>query len=176
MGIAFHGLIGHNVVVYLDDVTVLSKRREEHIFHLKKIFDRCRKYGLSLNPKKCVFVLLEGKLLGHIISKMRISIDLERIKAIAQIPLPHNKKGMQPFMGTINFVPRFVPNFAQIVNPLQQMVKQSVQFKWIDIEKGAFNNIKTAIAHAPSLKSPDFEKDFILYTFASDNSLAAVIT
>ena len=56
------------------------------------------------------------------------------------------------------------------------MVKQSVQFKWIDIEKGAFNNIKTAIAHAPSLKSLDFEKYFILYTFAFDNSLAAVLT
>ena len=56
------------------------------------------------------------------------------------------------------------------------MVKQSVQFKWTDIEKGAFNNIKAAISHAPSLKIPDFEKDFILYTFASDNSLTAVLT
>ena len=56
------------------------------------------------------------------------------------------------------------------------MVKQSVQFKWIDVEKNAFSKIKTSIAHAPSLKSPNFEKDFILYTFASDNSLAAVLT
>ena len=79
-------------------------------------------------------------------------------------------------MGTINFVWRFVPDFAQIVKPLEQMVKQSVQFKWTDIEKGAFNNIKTTIAYAPSLKSPDFEKDFILYTFSYDNSLAVVLT
>ena len=56
------------------------------------------------------------------------------------------------------------------------MVKQSVQFKWTDIKKGTFNNIKTTIDHAPSLKNPDFEKYFILYTFASDNSLAAVLT
>ena len=83
---------------------------------------------------------------------------------------------MQYFMGTINFVRRFVPDFSQIVKPLQQMVKQSVQFKWIDLEKSAFNKIKIAIAHAPSLKSPNFEKDFILYTFASDNSLEVVLT
>ena len=83
---------------------------------------------------------------------------------------------MQYFMGTINFVQRFVPQFAQIVKPLQQMVKQSVQFKWTDSEKGAFDNIKTSISHAPSLKSPDFEKDFIFYTFASDDSLAVVLT
>ena len=67
---------------------------------------------------------------------------------------------MQAFMGTINFVRRFVPDFSQIVKPFQQMVKQSVQFKWIDVEKNAFSNIKTSIAHAPSLKSPKFEKGF----------------
>ena len=93
-------------------------------------------------------------------------MDLEKIKAIENIPLPHNKKGMQSFMGTINFMRRFVLDFAQIVKPLQQMVKQSVQFKWNDPEKDAFNKIKTSIAHAPSLKSPNFEKDFILDTFA----------
>ena len=56
------------------------------------------------------------------------------------------------------------------------MVKQSVQFKWTDSEKGAFDKIKTSIAHALSLKSPNFEKDFILYTSTSDDSLVAVLT
>ena len=123
-----------------------------------------------------MFAVIEGKLLGHVISKKGISIDPERIKEIEQIPLPHNKKCMQSFMETINFVRRFVPDFTQIVKPLQQMVKQSIQFKWTDVEKNAFSKIKTAIAHAPSLKSPDFDKDFILYTFASEDSLAAVLT
>ena len=56
------------------------------------------------------------------------------------------------------------------------MVKQSVQFKWTKVEKNAFSKIKTVVAHAPSLKSPDFDKDFILYTFSSNDSLAAVLT
>ena len=90
--------------------------------------------------------------------------------------MPHNKKGMQSFMGTINFVRRFVPDFSQTVKPLQQMVKQNAQFKWTETEKNAFSKIKTVVAHAPSLKSPDFDKDFIMYTFASDDSLAAVLT
>ena len=79
-------------------------------------------------------------------------------------------------MGTINFVRRFVPDFSQTVKPLQQMVKQNAQFKWTDIEKDAFNKIKTTVAHDPSLKIPNFDKDFIMYTFASDDSLAAVLT
>ena len=135
--------------------TTFLKGRGEHAFHLRQIFERCHKYGISLNPKKCVFVVMEGKLLGHIVSKKGISIDPERIKAIEQIPLPHNKKGMQSFMGTINFVRRFMPDFAQTVKPLQQMVKQNAQFKWTEIENNAFSKIKTVVAHAPSLKIPD---------------------
>ena len=73
---------------------IFSKKREELAFHLKQIFERCRKYGIYLNPKKCLFVVTEGKLLGHVISKKGISIDPERIKAIQHISLPHNKKGM----------------------------------------------------------------------------------
>ena len=82
MDIAFRGLIGRSAVVYLDDITIFSKKREEHAFHLRQIFERCRKYGISLNPKKCVFVVTEGKLLGHVVSKEGISIDPKRVKAI----------------------------------------------------------------------------------------------
>ena len=116
--IEFIGLSGHYVVVYLDDVTIFSKRREDHVFHLKNIFYCCRKYRVYMNPKKSIFAVLEEKLLGHIISKNGISIDQEIFEAITQIPMPLNKKSMQSFMGTINFVQRFVPNFAQIVKPL----------------------------------------------------------
>jgi hypothetical protein len=75
MDVAFRGLINRCVVVYLDDVTVYSKNREEHIQHLTQIFERCRKYGISLNPKKTIFGVEEGKLLGHIISQAGIHID-----------------------------------------------------------------------------------------------------
>ena len=68
------------------------------MFNLKHNFDQCKKYGISLNPKKCVFTVLEGNVFDHIISKRGISIDPKRIEAIAQIPLPQNKKGMQSFM------------------------------------------------------------------------------
>jgi hypothetical protein len=57
------------MVIYLDDITVYSKKRVDHPKHLKHIFERCRKYGISLNPKKSIFVVSEGKLLGNIISK-----------------------------------------------------------------------------------------------------------
>jgi hypothetical protein len=175
MDVAFGGLINKCMVVYLDDVTVYSKNREEHIQHLTQIFERCRKYGISLNPKKTIFDVEEGKLLGHIISQVGIFIDLERIKAISQLPLPHNKKSMQPFFRKINFVRKFTPDFVEIIKILQKMICKDAKFKWYDERKYAFNNIKAAISRAPVLRSPDFNRYFPLYTFASDQSLAAVL-
>ena len=64
MDIAFSENIGYFIVIYLDDITVYSKTDEEHLVHLRKVFEKCTKYGLSLNPKKILFGLQEGKLLG----------------------------------------------------------------------------------------------------------------
>ena len=69
MDIDFLDEIGHFIVIYLDDITVYSKTEEEHLEHLRRVFEKCRRFGLSLSPKKLVFGLQEGKLLGHIISE-----------------------------------------------------------------------------------------------------------
>lgn len=82
MDITFRGLIRDNIVVYLDDMTVFSRKQSDHICHLKKIFDQCRNYGISLNPKKSVFVVSEKNLLGHIIAKSGIKVDLDRVQMI----------------------------------------------------------------------------------------------
>jgi hypothetical protein len=118
MDIAFRGLINKFVVVYLDDIIVYSKIREEHIPHLKAIFERCRRYEISLNPKKSIFAMEEGTLLRFVISPEGITIDPGRVEAIKAIVLPHNKKAMQSFLGKINFVRRFISDFAEIVKPL----------------------------------------------------------
>ena len=82
MDIAFSDEIGHFIVICLDDLTVFSKTKEEHLKHLRKVFEKCRTYGLSLNPKKTIFGLQEGKFLGHIIYEKGIRIDPQRVEGI----------------------------------------------------------------------------------------------
>eukprot|EP00253_Pinus_taeda_P026775 PITA_26775 len=176
MDIAFKGLINRTIIIYLDDITVLSKERSNHSHDLNQIFQRCRKYGISLNPKKSFFALDQGKLLGFIVSKDGIYIDPDRIKEISEIPFPHNKKSMQSFLGQINFVKRFVPDFSQIILPLQTMIKKNSVFKWGSTEKEAFELIKQSIINAPALNTPIFSNHFTLYTITSDFSYAAVLT
>jgi len=67
------------VVIYLDDITIFSKSDEEHLDHLKRTSDKCRRFGLYLNPKKSIFALDEAKLLGHIVSRERVKIDPARV-------------------------------------------------------------------------------------------------
>eukprot|EP00253_Pinus_taeda_P028415 PITA_28415 len=176
MDITFKGLINRTVVVYLDDITVFSKERSNHLHDLNQIFHRCKKYGISLNPKKYFFALDQVKLLGFIVSKDGIYIDPDMIKEIYEIPFPHNKKSMQSFLGQINFVKRFVPDFSQIILPLQTMIKKNSVFKWGLPEKEAFELIKQSIINAPALNTPIFSNHFTLYTIASDSSYAAVLT
>ncbi len=75
MDIDFMGEQDKFVAVYLDDITVFSKTDEEHILHLKLNFEKCRRYGLSLNPNKSQFTLSEGKPLGHIVVQEGVKID-----------------------------------------------------------------------------------------------------
>ena len=139
MDIAFRGLINHSIVVYLDDVTVFSKCRHDHINHLGKVFERCRKFGVSLNPKKTIFVVSEGILLGCVVSKHGIMIDPERTQAISKITYPSSKKAMQSFLDKINFVRIFIPIFSEIICPLQKMIKKDAIFNWGQIEKRIFS-------------------------------------
>jgi hypothetical protein len=83
---------------------------------------------------------------------------------------------MQSFMGKVNFVRRFISDFAEIVKPLQEMIKKDANFKWTNERKEAFRKIKEAIVEDPTLWSPYFDREFILYTFDSDHSIATMLT
>lgn len=176
MDIAFWGIINRFVVVYLDDIIVYSKICKDHIPHCRVIFERCWCYDISLDPKEIIFNIKKGKLLGFIISLDSIMIDTKRAEPIKKIVPPHNKISMQSFLGKINFVGRFISDFAEIASPLQEMIKKDADFKWTKERKYTFIKRKESIAKAPTLRSLDFEKDFILYTFAYDHSIAVVLT
>jgi hypothetical protein len=92
MDIAFIDKRDKFVVIYLDDLTVFSKSDEDHLIHLKQTFEKCRRFGLSLNTKKSHFAMQEDKLLGHIVSRDGIKIDPSRVEAIDTINIPRNVK------------------------------------------------------------------------------------
>jgi hypothetical protein len=175
MDIAFVGERDKFVVIYLDDLTVFSKSDAEHLVHLKQTFEKCRKFGLSLNPKKSHFAMQEGKLLGHIVSRDGIKIDPKRIEAIDTINIPRNRKEIQSFLGKIIFLRRFILNFAEIVKLITDMLKKDSEVKWKNEAKVSFERIKKVIGEAPVLASPDYLKEFFIFSFASEHTIAVVL-
>ena len=124
MDIAFSEDIGYFIIIYLDYITVFLKTDEEHLIHLMKVFEKCRKFGLSLNPKKTLFGLQEGKLLGQIISEEGIKIDPTMIDGILQINHPRSLKELQSFIRNINFLRRFIPNLTELLKKLQTCLRR----------------------------------------------------
>jgi hypothetical protein len=175
MDIAFVGERDKFIVIYLDDLTFFSKTDEEHLIHLKQTFENCHRFGLSLNPKKSHFAMREGKLLGHIVSRDGIRIDPKRIEAINTINIPRNVKEIQSFLGTINFLRRFIPNFAEIVKLITGMLKKDSGVNWTTEARASFVHIKKFISEAPVLASPDYLKDFLIFSFSSEHTIATVL-
>lgn len=82
MDLSFGHLEDKIIIVYLYDLIVFSKRRKHHLRDLRQVLQRYREYGVSLNPKKSIFGVIEGKLIGQIVSKEGVRVDPERVKAI----------------------------------------------------------------------------------------------
>ena len=104
----FHDMIHKEMEVYVDDVIIKSRKKLDHLTHLKKFFDRQHWYNLKLNPAKCAFEVPAGKLLGIIVSRRGIEIDPSKIKAIQELPPPKTKKEVISFLGRLHYISRFI--------------------------------------------------------------------
>jgi hypothetical protein len=117
----------------------------------------------------------EGKLLGHIISKEGIKIDPNRVEGILKISTPRSKKEVQSFLGKVNFLRRFIPNLVEIIKHITNMLRKGNEIKWNPKARKSFEDIKVALTKAPVLASPDFTKDFILFSFTSEHTIVGVL-
>jgi hypothetical protein len=142
---------------------------------VRKVFLKCKKFGLSLNPKNSLFSTQEGKLLGHIISAEGVSIDSSRVESIQTLPLPRSRKEVQSLLGKINFLRRLVSNFAEMVKHITTMLRKGNEMKWNAESRKSFDQIKKALIEAPVLISPDYSKDFLIFSFASFDTITTVL-
>jgi hypothetical protein len=175
MDIAFIGEKDKFVFIYLDDITVFSRSNKEHCDHLRKVFLKCKKNGLSLNSKKSLFSMKEGKLLGNIVSAEGVRIDSSRVEAIQTLSLPRSKKEVQYFLGKNNFLRRFVSNFVELVKYITAMLRKGSEIKWTTESRNSFDQIKKYLTESPILISPDYSKDFLVFSFASFVTVATIL-
>ena len=162
-------------LIYLDDILVYSKTFEDHLSHLRQVFDRLRLANLKLKPSKCKFACPQVTYLGHVVSPEGIAPDADKISAVKEFPRPHNIKTVRSFLGLANYHRRFNKDFSKIAAPMNKLLRKDQKFVRTDVCEQAFETLKAALVRAPILAFPDFKETFQLFTDASKEGIGATL-
>lgn len=171
----FERYLGKFVLVYLDDILVFSKNQEEHLEHLRKVFDILRKNKLYAKLTKCHFAKEELEYLGHVVGKDGIKVDPRKIETVAKWARPKDVSQLRSFLGLCNYFRRFIQGYSTLVAPLTHLTRKDVKFTWTDQCEESFEGVKYALTHAPVLILPTFGERFEVICDASLVGIGAVL-
>jgi hypothetical protein len=180
MDMAFAGMKWRNILVYVDDVLVMSPTFERHLEDLEEAFKRLENIGMTVKPSKCKFACGEIRYLGHLITEKGIRPNPEKVRAIKEMPWPDTAEKMASFLGLVSYYRAFIENCSTISEPLHILARlpESQYPKTPNKEADkAFTLLKEALIKEEAiLVRPDFTKPFILQTDASNYGLSAILS
>jgi hypothetical protein len=163
------------VVVFIDDILIYSKTKEEHIQHVKQVFQLLQEHQFKVRLSKCSFAKQQLHYLGHVLTPNGVSTDSSKVRDVQNWPSPQSVKEVRSFLGLVGYYRRFVQHFGMIAKPLTELLKKGSLFIWTEACETAFQLLKKALMTAPVLALPDFSKPFVVETDASDTSIGAVL-
>lgn len=156
--------------VYLDDVTICGKTKQEHDANLKRFLEAARKYNLTLNEDKCVYSACSIKLLGYCISDGEIKPDPERLEPLRNLPVPEDTKALRRAVGMFSYYSQWIPRFSEKIRPLTGVTS----FPLSADARNAFARMKAEVEKSV-VWSIDETVPFVVETDASDFAIAATL-
>ncbi|GJY49695.1 reverse transcriptase domain-containing protein [Tanacetum coccineum] len=171
----FYDMIEKTMEVFMDDFLVFGNSFENCLSRLDKMLKRCEDTNLCLNWEKSHFMVKEGIVLGHKISKNGIEVDKAKVDVIAKLPHPTTVKGVRSFLGHAGFYRRFIKDFSKISRPMTHLLEKNTPFIFSDECIQAFQTLKKKLTEAPILIAPDWDLPFELMCDASDFAMGVVL-
>ena len=168
-------LLGKSVFVFLDDILIFSKSKEEHLIHLEQVFSIFRKHKVKLNIGKCHFFKEKVEVLGHMVTKDGLTTMESKVEAVKNWNRPSNINEVRSFLGTVGYYRKFISNFSKLAAPLTILLKKNCSFFWREEQQSAFDILKSALINAPILRFPDYSKQFIIRTDACAEGIGGVL-
>ncbi|GJR71834.1 reverse transcriptase domain-containing protein [Tanacetum coccineum] len=163
------------VIVFIDDILIYSKSKEEHEVHLRLVLELLRKEKLYAKFSKCEFWLQEVHFLGHVVNQNGIHVDPGKIEAVKNWEAPTSPTGVRSFLGLAGYYRRFIANFSRIAKPLTLLTQKNKKYVWGAEQEEAFQLLKSKLCDAPILSLPDGVEDFVVYCDASNQGLGCVL-
>ncbi|GJW20065.1 putative reverse transcriptase domain-containing protein [Tanacetum coccineum] len=163
------------VIVFIDDILIYSKNKQEHEEHLKLILELLKKEELYAKFSKCEFWIPKVQFLGHVIDSEGIHVDPAKIESIKDWTSPKSPMEIRQFLGLAGYYRRFIEGFSKIAKPMTKLTQKKVKFVWGDKQEAAFQLLKQKLCSAPILALPEGSEDFIAYCDASKKGLGAVL-
>ncbi|XP_052204033.1 uncharacterized protein LOC127809310 [Diospyros lotus] len=151
-----------NAPVFMDDFSVYGTSFDDCLVSLGKVLERCVEKNLVLNYEKCHFMVEQGIVLGHVISKQGITVDSAKVDVIASLPYPASVREVRSFLGHAGFYRRFIQDFSKIAIPLSHLLQKDVDFKFDEQCKQAFEELKRRLTSPPIIQPPNWELPFEL--------------
>ena len=170
-----HGMMHNEVKVYVDDMILKYKDREDHIANLRKFFERIKEYRLRLNPWKCTFKITVGKLLSFLVSGSRIEVDPSKIKAILDMPPLKNEKEIKGFLGCLQYISLFITKLTSTYEPIFKLLRKNEPHIWNDECQKAFELIKEYSLHPPILAAPKLGKLLLFYLSIIEDAVGSML-
>ena len=164
------------VILYLDDILIYSKTKEEHHQQVHQVLEKLLENGLYAKLKKCEFDKDKVEFLGYVLSGEGIATDPKKISSIKEWPKPTCVKDVQRFVGLCNYYRRFVKNFAMLAKPLHNLTKKNSKFIWTDACEKSFNELKNRLITSPILMHPNPEKPYIVECDSSNYAIGAILS
>ena len=166
---------GVPVQIIVDDFLIHGEDQRDMDQKLRAVLDKSREVGLKFNPHKVKLRVPEVNYVGHIFSSEGLKPDPEKIRAINQMPPPTDKEGVLRFLGTINYLDKFIEHKSDLQGPISQLTQKDAAFVWEKPQQEAFDRLKSVITTAPVLAYFHNSKETVLNVDASSTGLGAVI-
>ncbi|GJV76391.1 reverse transcriptase domain-containing protein, partial [Tanacetum coccineum] len=171
----FHDMVEKTMEVFMDDFLVFGNSFENCLSRLDKMLQRCEDTNLCLNWEKSHFMVKEGIVLGHKISKNGNEVDNAKVDVIAKLPHPTTVKGVRSFLGHADFYRCFIQDFSKIARPITHLLEKETPFFFSKECIESFNTLKRKLTEAPILIAPNWDLPFELMCDASDFAIGAVL-
>lgn len=163
------------IIVYFDDILVYNKICDDHLLHLRILFEILHKHKLHINLSKCSFMSTDIAFLGFYINQFGITVDPSKISAIQNWPTPTSVRDIQCFLGLASLYRKFIKLFSTLAAPLTECLKNG-KFFWDTDQASSFENLKNKLSNTPVLGLPDFSQPFEVAIDASEVGIGAVLS